>query len=391
MNGADGARRRGHRLDERHVFRRVRLEHSLVRCAECDRRARERRPIVHLRKRRNPGNGSHARRRPGGAARQDQVCGESGGPNHRAGLSAAGAHLFPKTATNYLVRVAFLGLPLAAVLLAADGIEIAHAVLARRGYPGERRLRRLVGDDRIVSSPRLDAGAIASIVALQVDLVVSWYFTRRIPMEVVRSAKLGAFGVHPSLLPRHRGPDPTTWAILEGDTETGVTAHRLDDDYDTGAILGTERLAIDPRWSSFDLARALDRPSLRVLRSVASRFARGDILEETPQPPDGATLAPFPGESFLPIRWARPTEEILRHIRALAPVPGASTEVGGQLVIVLRAERADPPSVLEAPGESTIVSGCPVIRTLDGAVAITEAEVDGAPSSARDLARLFGG
>lgn len=289
------------------------------------------------------------------------------------------------------MRIAFLGLPLAGVLLSHDGHDVAFAVLARRGYPGERRLRKIVGEGRVADASSFDRALVERVVAEKVDLVVSWYFTRRIPMEVVRSARLGAFGVHPSLLPRHRGPDPTTWSILSGDEETGVTAHRLDEDYDTGAILETERLTVDPSWNSFDLARALDRPSLRVLRSVTGKFARGEVIEERPQSEEGITLAPFPGEGLLAVRWARPTDVVLRHVRALAPAPGASTEVGGQVVTILEAERVDAPDVLEAPGESMVRDGRPIVKTLDGAISIVKAEVDGAPASDPDLARLFGG
>ena len=68
---------------------------------------------------------------------------------------------------------------------------------------------------------------------------------------VLEVAPLGAIGVHPSLLPRHRGPDPYFWAIESGDLETGVTAHRLEEEYDTGAILAQRRLAIDASWNSW--------------------------------------------------------------------------------------------------------------------------------------------
>src|SRR6185436_17968339 len=114
----------------------------------------------------------------------------------------------------------------------------------------------------------------ARVRALQPDLLVSWFWTTRLPMALIEAARFGGIGAHPSLLPRHRGPDPTYWAIASGDVETGVTVHRIAEDYDTGAILAQERLAIDPHWNAWNLARALDRPSLRLLRATAARFAR---------------------------------------------------------------------------------------------------------------------
>src|SRR3954468_19887327 len=101
-------------------------------------------------------------------------------------------------------------------------------------------------------------------------------------MSVIEAAPRGGIGVHPSLLPRHRGPDPTYWAIASGDEVTGVTVHRIEADYDTGAILAQEPLRIDPAWNAWNLARALDRPSLRLLRATVARFARGEAVPDLP-------------------------------------------------------------------------------------------------------------
>jgi methionyl-tRNA formyltransferase len=288
------------------------------------------------------------------------------------------------------MRIAFLGLPLAALMLHADGHDVVLAGISRTDAVGLRRAKRLFGP-RLFERPTLDATFVALAREAKPDLLVSWYWTNLIPMELVAVAPLGGFGVHPSLLPRHRGPDPTTWAILAGDLETGVSAHRIERDYDTGAVLMQERLVVEERWDAFQLARALDRPSLRVMRAVAAAFARGAPPAEVPQDPSLATAAPFPDDELLAIRWARSTQDILRQIRALAPAPGASTEIGGAIVTVLRAVAAEPPRVLEEPGESVLHQGRCLVRTGDGAVEILAAEVDGEPADRRGLASLFGG
>src|SRR5689334_15367117 len=126
------------------------------------------------------------------------------------------------------MRVAFVGLPLAALLLAGDGHTIVWAGICRRGALGTRRLRRLLGPRVVSVTPDL-ARSRPAIEAARPDLLVSWFWTKKIPAEVRRLAPLGAIGVHPSLLPRHRGPDPTFWAIDSGDAETGVTAHVVDE------------------------------------------------------------------------------------------------------------------------------------------------------------------
>ena len=167
------------------------------------------------------------------------------------------------------LRIAFLGLPLAALLLARDGHEIVLAGICRRGAPGTRRLRALLGDARVDVKPALSQAYLRRVRAAKPDLVVSWFWTTKIPPELVALAPMGGFGVHPSLLPRWRGPDPYFWAIDAGDRETGVTAHRLDAEYDTGALLASRALVIEPIRAS-DSRISTSRP----LRAMARATAR---------------------------------------------------------------------------------------------------------------------
>jgi methionyl-tRNA formyltransferase len=287
-------------------------------------------------------------------------------------------------------RLVFFGLPLAALLLARDGHEVTLAALSRTDAVGRRRIKRLLGPERVLEKPKAGSPALLERVdALKPDLLVSWFWTTRLPMPLARAARLGGIGVHPSLLPRHRGPDPTYWTIASGDEEAGVTVHRIAEEYDTGEILAQERLAIDPSWSAWELARALDRPSLRLLRSAVARLARGEAIAAVPQDPALATQAPFPDDESTALRWSWPTTRVLRQIRALSPAPGAWTEIDGALVVVTRAApTARFPNALE-PGEGAIVDGVPVVRTADGAVILLKGEIDGVPAIEKDFARLF--
>src|SRR5512135_1078472 len=126
-------------------------------------------------------------------------------------------------------------MPLGALLLARDGHDLVYVAIARDDALGLRRARRTFGERLFVRPDPGSPTAIDRIAALEPDLVVSWFWTKRLPRELLRIAQ--AIGVHPSLLPRHRGPDPYFWAIDRGDEVTGVTAHLLDETYDTGAIL----------------------------------------------------------------------------------------------------------------------------------------------------------
>jgi methionyl-tRNA formyltransferase len=268
------------------------------------------------------------------------------------------------------MRIAFLGLPLAAVLLEFDGVDVAIAALSHPGAVGARRLSRRLGSDRVLARPDVDSDAfVARVRAASPELLVSWFFPKRIPRRVLDLAPLGAVGVHPSLLPRHRGPDPYFWAIESGDTETGVTAHRLDDQYDTGPILAQRRLEIGPSWNAWTLARQLDRPSLALLREIVGAFALGRPPPETPQLEESATLAPEPDDVMLALSWREEASSVVRRIRAASPWPGAFTQIGDHLVTLTEARvTTDFPRAL-ASGEGAVRNdGIAVVRARDFAV-----------------------
>jgi methionyl-tRNA formyltransferase len=279
------------------------------------------------------------------------------------------------------LRIAFFGLPLAACLLHADGHDVRFAVLAPAAGPGRRRLTRSIGRERILPASelgaRLERRVDAAFEREAPELVVSWFWTRRIPGRVLERAPLGGIGAHPSLLPRHRGPDPYFWSIDSGDAETGVTVHRLTERYDDGDVLDSSALAVGTR-DAWQLARALDRPSLALLRKTVAAFARGEPPGGTPQDERRATLAPAPSGDELRVDFRWPTERALRRIRALGPVPGVALEVEGLELVVLRARAAQSFPLALEPGEAAVVGEppCLVIRTIDGAFAVESAAVE---------------
>jgi methionyl-tRNA formyltransferase len=273
------------------------------------------------------------------------------------------------------LRIAYFGLPLAACLLHADGHDVRLAVLPPAVGPGQRRLARLIGADRMLRATALgealDAAIDSALIHEAPDLLVSWFWTRRIPARALERVPLGAIGAHPSLLPRHRGPDPYFWAIDSGDERTGVTVHRLTERYDDGPILDTSTLVVGGR-DAWQLARALDRPSLALLRNAVREFSRGERPAGTAQDEALATAAPEPTGDELRVDFRWPSERALRRIRALAPVPGVALDIEGLDLVVTRARRTeDFPQALE-PGEAAVVGEPPtlVLRTGDGALAV---------------------
>ena len=281
------------------------------------------------------------------------------------------------------MRIAYFGLPLGAVVLARAGFR---PVVTSLGHPdaiGARRLRRTPGRGLLLGKPVLeDPGVFRLIESARPDVILSWFWPRRIPERVLGLAPRGAFGVHPSLLPRHRGGDPYFHAILAGDAETGVTLHRLDAEYDTGAIVDAIPLPIREDESAWKLARRIDRPSLALLVRCATRLGDGEALRGTPQDETHATAAEPPTEDELAIDWHEPTLHVARLIRAASPDPGATALLGDTLVSILEARASGgAPGALE-PGEAFFVDGRVRVKTGDASVELALVRVEESESEA---------
>jgi methionyl-tRNA formyltransferase len=249
------------------------------------------------------------------------------------------------------VRIAYVGLPLGALLLARDGLELVWVGLSRRDSLGTRRARRVFGECLSVT-PKLDGATLAAVRASGANYLVSWFWTKRVPPTWLRAFAGRTLGVHPSLLPRHRGPDPIFWAIDQGDRETGVSAHRLEEAYDVGDVLAQRTIAIDDHVDGWRLAKRLDRPSLGLLRELMGRASRGEALAAMPQDEALATEAPSLEEEDLAIVWSWDARRILLRIRAAAPWPGAWTEIGERVVTIERAAACGEVPRALRPGEA---------------------------------------
>ena len=296
--------------------------------------------------------------------------------------------------SSHVLRFAYFGLPLGALALVRAGFTPHVVVLGRTQAPGTRRLQRLLAARATIfmcpapDDPRIEA----ALRAHGIEAILSWFYPKQIPASLLRCASRGAFGAHPSLLPRWRGPDPTFWAIYAGDSETGVSLHRLAADYDTGAVVAQARLPIAPGEHALSLARRLDRPGLALMLACATRLAAGETLDGTPQDERAATLAPAPDEDLLDIDWQRPAAEVVRLVRAAAPFPGASAELGDELVDVIEATVSplSLPRALE-PADAVWTPTGLVVRAGDAGVCVTRVRrVDGSLLRGQELSVLFG-
>lgn len=218
--------------------------------------------------------------------------------------------------------------------------------------------------------PLLDSGAeIAVVVA----------YGKLIPAEVLDLPARGFVNLHPSLLPRHRGPSPIQWALVCGDRTTGVTTMQLDEGMDTGPILLQERLDIEPRDTAETLSPRLAELGARLMVTTLDRLEDG-TLTPTPQPNDGVNVTPMLRRSFAKVDWSMPARQLVNRLRGFTPWPGLYTKFrGGRLKIFGLEEVQPPPRGQEAPG--TVLDAGPtgiLVRCGRGTAAlITELQREG--------------
>lgn len=173
---------------------------------------------------------------------------------------------------------------------------------------------------------------------LRPDLAVVVAF-RILPPEVFSLPPLGCFNLHASLLPRYRGAAPIQRALMAGETETGVTTFFLDEKVDTGAMILQRRVEILPEE---DFGSLHDRLAVIGAEAVLDtvRLIESGAPPRVVQDSALASAAPKITKDDLTIRWDRPSVQVVNHVRALAPHPGAATEHHGTVLKVYRARVA---------------------------------------------------
>ncbi len=163
-------------------------------------------------------------------------------------------------------------------------------------------------------------------------------YGRILPQAILDLPRLGAFNVHPSLLPRYRGATPIQTAIASGDAQTGVTVMLMDAGMDTGDIVVQERVAIEPDEDYGSLHDRLAEIGARMLADVLSAVAIGDVPHRA-QSGEPSVTRPLRKEN-LQLDLTQPARAIVDRVRALSPQPAARALLNGEAVKVLRAHVA---------------------------------------------------
>lgn len=177
----------------------------------------------------------------------------------------------------------------------------------------------------VITPERLDREAIQTIKATQADVYIVAAYGKLIPSDLLKAPRLGVINLHPSLLPRHRGPSPVATAILEGDEFTGVSIMLLDEGMDTGPILAqSDPVPVTDFIRSDELTETLFKIGADMLPDVLEQMNNGKIMP-LPQDAESATVTKLIKKSDGEIDWTLPADKIARMNRAYHPWPGTFT------------------------------------------------------------------
>ncbi len=178
---------------------------------------------------------------------------------------------------------------------------------------------------RTLSPDRLDSDTVSEIAKVDAEVIVVAAYGRFIPKELLAMPRLGVVNVHPSILPRHRGPSPVATTILEGDEFTGVTIMQLDEGMDTGPILArSPKIAVDLQIRVDELTERLFVIGSEILTETLTKLDSGEIEPEI-QDDRLATVTQLIRKSDGEVDWSLNAERISRMNRAYHPWPGTFT------------------------------------------------------------------
>jgi methionyl-tRNA formyltransferase len=185
------------------------------------------------------------------------------------------------------------------------------------------------------------------------DFLVVVAYGRILPKTILKLPKHGTINLHASLLPKYRGPAPIQWAIINGETVTGVTAMLMDEGLDTGDILLAVEEKISPADTSAMLHDRLAELGANLLVDTLNRYSKGQI-RAIQQDHNQASQAPLLKKDDGHIAWDAPAEKISAFIRGMTPWPGAFTFHEGKRFKIFNAKsvKAD---VSQTPG--TVIKG----------------------------------
>ncbi len=227
--------------------------------------------------------------------------------------------------------------------------------------------------------------AVQELASLQPEVIVVAAYGRILPPEALAVPPRGVLNIHPSLLPKYRGPSPVITALLDGEAITGVTVMLMDQGMDTGDILAQRQTAILPHETAGELTPRLFRLGAELLLEVMPRWTAGDL---TPVLQDGAmaTTTRLYTKEDGEMDWSLPAADLERRLRALQPWPGCYTRWEGKLLRILGGAATNEQSPASPPGQAVALprgsAFAVAVATGKGLLGLREVQMEGRKAQA---------
>ncbi len=180
------------------------------------------------------------------------------------------------------------------------------------------------------------------ISKLKPDLIITASYGQIIPKNILDVPKYGSINIHPSLLPKYRGPSPIQTAILNGDKVTGISIMLMDEKMDNGPILAQKKVAIKNKENYQSLEKRLSLKSASFLSEILPQYVQGKIKPKK-QNDSEAVYTKILSRQDGQIDWRKSAQEIERMLRAFEPWPGIWTNFGKRRVKILKAKAVQKP------------------------------------------------
>ncbi len=203
----------------------------------------------------------------------------------------------------------------------------------------------LLANDKRSLDSAITSAAIKSQIAVLVDFGII------VSRQVINTFSHGIINSHFSLLPRWRGADPISFAILAGDKKTGVSLMLIDEGMDTGKLIGQKSLPISPEATTPSLTAELIQLSHTMLSTYLPRYLAGEITSRKQPHPSRATYSRKLTKADGVINWEKPAKQIEREIRAFIEWPKSRATIENKEVIITKAYAAPSNISKQKPGD----------------------------------------
>ena len=290
------------------------------------------------------------------------------------------------------MKIVFFGTSEFAIPAFRELLSSRHKVLALVSQPDRKRGRRLkvsppptkvlaLARDIKVYQPENASGyeTVDYLKKLEADLFVVVSFGQILKKTVLALPKSYSINLHGSLLPKYRGAAPTNWAIINGDTSSGVTIIKMNERLDEGDIISKKDLEIDQEDTNITLSEKLSEIGARLLLEAMDSIENGKATFEK-QDEALATYAPKLKKEDALIDWKEPARVIRNKVRGFIPWPGAYTYSGKKILKVWSTEISDVKGQDPAsPGEviGIVKNKGILVQTGSGSLAITHLQAEG--------------